>query len=109
MQPLIYYASEAVMGNPNAEYMLGCHYSAGEDVLPNMREASLWWLKAANKGHMDAQYTLGAIYLSCTECENYLEVSHQWLTLAAKNGSEKAKYLLPEVEKRMLLDKKNIH
>lgn len=106
MSPLsfLYLAKEALEGDANSQYVLGCHYLRGDNVKKDPIEAIHWWTGAGNYGHKDAQYNLGALYLSM----NKFEWARLWLEKANENGCYKSKDLLKYVESQMLNDNKNI-
>lgn len=96
-------AKEAIEGNIESQYILGCHYLAGEHVYIDIQEAIYWWIKSAQQEHIASQYQLGAIYLSLKQYDDYLYQSKKWLTKASNKGCLKSKNLLNFMELNKLI------
>lgn len=54
----------AKQGEAAAQRNIAHLYAAGKGVRRNLKQAELWYLKAANRGYSDAQYDLGILYLN---------------------------------------------
>lgn len=69
-------------------FQKGLDFEMGQDS----KEATRWYLKAAQKGHPEAQYRLAVIYKMEGNRDKYFE----WLQKSAKNGHPDAVFQLGE-------------
>lgn len=57
--PIDQLTTDALLGDPESQYLLGCAYDEGKIVPRNLLEAITWYQKAADQGHVQACQALG--------------------------------------------------
>lgn len=56
------YRKAAALGDAEAQFLLGIHYSLGQGVSQDNEKALHWFRLAADQGYADAQYELAVLY-----------------------------------------------
>jgi TPR repeat protein len=80
--------------DPNAQFLMGMLYDAGNGVAQDQAIAASWYRKAAEQNHPIAQLFLGILYYSGNGVgEDYKKAAH-WFQAAANNGNDKAQFYL---------------
>ena len=85
------YARSAEMGNPAAQFNLGCFYSTGQGVEMDKAAAARWFKLAADQGKANAQNNLGVLYLSGQGVPQDRAKAAELFRLAADQGHANAK------------------
>ena len=85
-------------GEAKAQTILGLMYSYGEGVKVDLREAAIWYRRAAEQSYGVAQYTLAMLYLQGKGVPMDRDEAVKWLTLAAKGGHARAKSKLRQMD-----------
>lgn len=90
-----------VAHDPDAEYLVGMMYSAGQGVPRNPHVAAQWYEAAARQGHADAAFALAfLLYEGSGDVGNPNAVradpaaAAPWMAQAAQHGNPTAQYLL---------------
>lgn len=78
--------AQAQAGEPQAQYMLGIMYEAGDGVLAIQTEAVKWYRLAANQGYAGAQTRLGLIYRFGLGVQQNYMLARSWFHKAADQG-----------------------
>ncbi|BAN68568.1 SH3 domain-containing protein [endosymbiont of unidentified scaly snail isolate Monju] len=81
-------------GDPQAQYVLGLFYEAGQERTRDIEKAIAWYEKAAAQGYGKAMVNLGAIYHKGKGVERDPEKARYWYEKAAAKGIAKAQYNL---------------
>ena len=76
--------TEANAGNPEAQFLLGLRYGAGDGVREDHARAENWLRVAADAGLVEAQSALGEFYL--ISGPDYEREATKWLSVAADQG-----------------------
>ena len=71
---------------PNELYLLGQVRARGKTGPKNMKQAVVWWRKAAEQGHARAQYALGLAQLLGQDVPENAEEGSRWVIKAANQG-----------------------
>lgn len=82
----------AEQGHADAQYFVGRALLYGTGVTSDTREASRWFIRAANNGSALAQIQIGKWYLPSD-----VETARSWFKRAASQGSSEAMYQLGEI------------
>lgn len=85
------YARAAEMGNPAAQYNLGCFYSLGHGVPVDKAAAARWFKLAADQGKANAQNNLGVLYLQGQGVPQDRAKAAELFRLAADQGHANAR------------------
>lgn len=85
------YTRAAEMGNPAAQFNLGCFYSTGQGVPVDKAAAARWFKLAADQGKANAQNNLGVLYLSGQGVPQDRAKAAELFKLAADQGHANAK------------------
>ncbi|WP_248799915.1 tetratricopeptide repeat protein [Pseudomonas sp. MWU13-2105] len=72
--------------DPNAQYLLGMRYDAGEGGVHNPQEAMIWFRKSAEQGNGRAQYWLASHYLTGDGVPKDNTQAYVWFSVSAANG-----------------------
>lgn len=72
--------------DPNAQYLLGMRYDAGEGGVHNPQEAIIWFRKSAEQGNGRAQYWLASHYLTGDGVPKDNTQAYVWFSVSAANG-----------------------
>lgn len=91
----------AEQGDSAAQFSVGAHYAAGEDVPQDYAEAVRWFTMAAEQGHVVSQATLGAYYWAGRGVPQDLGKAYFWSVLAQAGGDEASKYRVAHLASRM--------
>ena len=78
-------------GDSSAQFAVGAHYAAGEDVPQDYGEAFHWFSLAAEQNHVAAQSALGGFYWAGRGVPIDLVKAYFWSVLAAANGDDGSK------------------
>jgi uncharacterized protein len=84
--------------DPKSLYQIGYMYDHGEGVPQDLKQASEWYIKSAEKGYARAQYRLGLLYATGAGVEKNLKESEKWYRKAAGQGFRPAKDALKKLE-----------
>lgn len=76
----------AQRGDPDAQYYVGKAYEQGIGTHKDMKQALLWYSKAAQQNQYKAQYKLGNLYEYGTGVKQDIRRAMEWYKLAAKNS-----------------------
>ena len=80
--------------DPNAQFLMGMLYDAGNGVAQDHAIAASWYRKAAEQNHPIAQLFLGILYYSGNGVEkDYTKAAH-WFQAPANNGNDQAQFYL---------------
>lgn len=74
---------QAEQGNPEAQFTLGKLHAQGQEV----KQARMWWLKAAAQGQADAQLALGWLYEHGVAGPQDYGQAAAWYLKAAQQGN----------------------
>lgn len=91
------YVSDAVNGDPEAQYLLGECFWNGWGVEKNEEYAVNWWIRSAEQNYPISQYALALYYLNLEENANNEDFAMLYLTLSAYNEYPPALYLLGRI------------
>ena len=80
--------TEANAGNPEAQFLLGLRYGAGDGVREDQARAENWLRVAADAGLVEAQSALGEFYL--ISGPDYEREATKWLSVAADKGDQQS-------------------
>jgi len=84
----------AAKSDPNAQFLLGMLYDAGNGVVQDQSVAASWYRKAAKQDHALAQVYLGVLYYSGEGVkQDYKEAAH-WFQVPADRGNDLAQFYL---------------
>jgi TPR repeat protein len=92
----------ADQGHHGAEVLVGLAYANGWGVEKDMRTASRWYKKAAEKNNPSGQFLLGLHYVSQREAKTAAGL--KWLRKAAANGDDSAQRFLDKANARHWFD-----
>jgi len=81
----------AEQGDSAAQFALGAHYAAGEDVTQDYSQAFRWFSLAAEQGHVPAQSALGGFYWAGRGVPVDLSKAYYWSLLAEAGGDDGSK------------------
>jgi len=80
--------------DPNAQFLMGMLYDAGNGVPQDQTIAASWYRKAAEQNHPIAQLFLGILYYSGNGVERDYKKAAHWLQAPANNGNDQAQFYL---------------
>lgn len=80
--------------DPNAQFLMGMLYDAGNGVPQDQAIAASWYRKAAEQNHLIAQLFLGILYYSGNGVERDYKKAAHWLQAPANNGNDQAQFYL---------------
>ena len=80
--------------DPNAQFLMGMLYEAGNGVPQDQAIAASWYKKAAKQDHLIAQLFLGVLYYSGNGVERDYKEARRWLQAPANNGNDEAQFYL---------------
>ncbi len=80
--------------DPNAQFLMGMLYDAGNGVPQDQAIAASWYRKAAEQNHPIAQLFLGILYDSGNGVEKDHKKAAHWLQASANNGNDQAQFYL---------------
>jgi uncharacterized protein len=80
--------------DPNAQFLMGMLYDAGNGVAQDQAIAASWYRKAAEQNHLIAQLFLGILYYSGKGVEKDYKKAAHWLQAPANNGNDQAQFHL---------------
>ena len=90
-------------GLPFAQFVLGNHYSKGNWVELDLKQAAHWWQLAAQQGSARAAHNLGVLYRRGYVFERDPQQALYWLRRAAQGGSELSTEMVQELEAELAL------
>src|SRR5262245_3420539 len=76
--------------DPNAQFLMGMLYDAGNGVPQDQAIAASWYRKAAQQNHLIAQSFLGIFYSSGTGVTRDFREAVRWLQAPAESGNDQA-------------------
>ena len=86
--------SDAMQGNPNAQYSLGHHYLKRKSGSLDTARARHWFEQAARQGHVKAQADLAELFFRADgDAQDYTQARY-WHEQAAKQGHGYSHYIL---------------
>lgn len=85
---------KATSGDAQAMYEVGRMYERGRGTEANMKQAVLWFERAAQKGQSSARARLGILYLEGQGVPQDYTKAYENLSSAAKDGVPAAQYFL---------------
>ena len=80
--------------DPNAQFLMGMLYDAGNGVPHDQAVAASWYRKAAEQNHLVAQVFLGIFYYSGTGVKRDYKEAARWLRTPADQGNDQAQFYL---------------
>lgn len=80
----------AILGNPEAQYLIAGMYEYGATVPKNLTLAIFWFSQAAEQNHVDAQITLASKYFLGSGVTKDQAKAEYWLRRAAAFGDKAA-------------------
>ena len=80
--------------DPNAQFLMGMLYDAGNGVPQDQAIAAAWYRKAAQQDHPIAQLFLGTFYYSGTGVKRDFKEAVRWLQSPADKGNDQAQFYL---------------
>lgn len=80
--------------DPNAQFLMGMLYEAGNGVPQNPALAVSWYGKAAEQNHLVAQLFLGILYYSGNGVAKDYKKAAQWFQAPASDGNDEAQFYL---------------
>ncbi len=80
--------------DPNAQFLMGMLYEAGNGVPQDPALAASWYRKAAEQNHPTAQLFLGFLYYSGNGVAKDHKKAAQWFQAPAKAGNDQAQFYL---------------
>jgi TPR repeat protein len=80
--------------DPNAQFLMGMLYDAGNGVPQDQAIAASWYKKAAEQDHLIAQLFLGVLYYSGNGVERDYKEAFRLLQAPANNGNDEAQFYL---------------
>jgi TPR repeat protein len=80
--------------DPNAQFLTGMLYDAGNGVAQDQAIAASWYRKAAEQHHPIAQLFLGTLYYSGNGVEQDSRKAAHWFQAAADKGNDQAQFYL---------------
>jgi len=93
--------AQAEQGDAEAQVSLGFMYGNGQGVVPDDKQAVVWYRKAADQGQAVAQNNLGIMYGNGQGVvQNYVQ-AHKWYNLAAANSTGESARNRSIVEEKM--------
>lgn len=75
--------TEAIEGDPVAQYKVGYDYFLGRGVAQDYKQAAAWWRKAAEQGYASSQNNLGVLYKNGQGVPQSYGEAYFWENLAA--------------------------
>jgi len=78
--------AQAEKGNPVAQNNLAAMYATGEGAPKDMKQAAVWYTKAAEAGYAIAQHNLGGMYETGQGVDSDPATAAVWYALAAEQG-----------------------
>jgi len=84
----------AAKGDPDAEFLLGMLYDAGNGVAQDQAIAASWYRKAAEQKHLLAQLFLGVLFYAGQGVEQDYRQAARWLQAPADSGNAQAQFYL---------------
>jgi putative methionine-R-sulfoxide reductase with GAF domain len=92
---------QAELGDATAQFVLGIHYSTGDEVAHDDNEAAHWIAMAAEQNHPVAQAFLGEFYREGRGVPKNNSKAYMWLALARANGDQASRYTINALASRM--------
>jgi hypothetical protein len=80
--------------DPNAQFLMGMLYDAGNGVAQDHATAAAWYRKAAEQDHPIAQLFLGILYHSGNGVDQDYRKAAHWFQASASNGNDQAQFYL---------------
>lgn len=104
------FVNAVILGNTAAKYRMGYCYEYGKGTKEDIKEAVIWYRRAAQDGYAKAQNKLGDCYMNGrgVTSKNYIEAL-KWYKKAAEQGDEDAQLTLGNYYRRDYNDDHDIH
>jgi len=84
----------AAKGDPNAQFLLGMLYDAGNGVVQDQSLAASWYRSAAEQNHLLAQVFLGILFYSGQGVKQDYKEAARWFQTPADSGNDQAQLYL---------------
>jgi hypothetical protein len=84
----------AAKSDPNAQFLLGMMYDAGNGVAQDQAAAAAWYRKAAKQDHLLAQLFLGVLLYSGQGVRQDYAEAARWFKTPADSGNDQAQFYL---------------
>ncbi len=76
---------------------MGSWYAEQTAQKLSLKNAMIWWLRAARKGHANAQHRVATHYeMGTLGIKQSTAIAHQWYQRAAKQGHDLSRQKMPE-------------
>ncbi len=96
--------SDANKGNTTAQFNLANCYLHGNGVIPDAKQAIIWYTKAATHGHAKSQYELANCYFNGTGVPKSVLKAYIWYQKAAELGHIEARSMCLQISSSNALD-----
>lgn len=92
--------ADALAGDSGAQNSLGCAYASGDGVVKDLKEAFMWFEKAAQNGDKYGQYNAGIYYQNGWGCVKNVSKAIEWYEKSAMQGYGKAAHSLGKIHEK---------
>lgn len=92
--------ADALAGDSGAQNSLGCAYASGDGVVKDLKEAFMWFEKAAQNGDKYGQYNAGLYYQNGWGCVKNVSKAIEWYEKSAMQGYGKAAHSLGKIHEK---------
>ena len=92
--------ADALAGDSRAQNSLGCAYASGDGVVKDLKEAFMWFEKAAQNGDKYGQYNAGLYYQNGWGCVKNVSKAIEWYEKSAMQGYGKAAHSLGKIHEK---------
>lgn len=92
--------ADALAGDSGAQNSLGCAYASGDGVVKDLKEAFIWFEKAAQNGDKYGQYNAGLYYQNGWGCVKNVSKAIEWYEKSAMQGYGKAAHSLGKIHEK---------
>lgn len=86
--------SQALLGNSEAQFILGQYHQYGIGVDKDLNAAAQWYFSSAKQNYLPAEYNLGLLFLKGEGVKQNFEKASYWLNRTAFKGNTNAQYSL---------------
>ena len=110
VEAMKWYKKSAVqpwIGVAGAQFYIAKMYAKGWGVSTDLKQAIIWYTKAANIGYPAAQQNLGAMYKNGWGFKKDYTMAHMWFTISVNNGSVSAKKFRDKLGKNLTMSQLN--
>ena len=92
--------ADALAGDSGSQNSLGCAYASGDGVVKDLKEAFMWFEKAAQNGDKYGQYNAGLYYQNGWGCVKNVSKAIEWYEKSAMQGYGKAAHSLGKIHEK---------